>query len=56
MDVVIPVGGVGGDEGRSGLVRLALDVFRPVEPSRRGFVAPVKRAAIRLYRVSVTAG
>ena len=37
----------------TGLVRVALDAFRPVDPARRGLVAPVKRAALRLDQFRV---
>jgi hypothetical protein len=37
----------------SGMLRVALDVSRPVDPARRGLTAPVKRAAIRLLGVAV---
>ena len=34
-----------------GVLRVALDVVRPVDPARRGVVAPVKRAAIVLQGI-----
>ncbi len=37
----------------SGVLRLALDVVRPVDPARRGMTAPVKRAAIVLTSVGL---
>ena len=37
----------------SGMLRLALDVVRPVDPARRGIAAPVRRAAIQLSGVSL---
>ncbi len=37
----------------SGMLRLAFDVVRPVDPARRGIVAPVQRAAIQLSSVSL---
>ena len=37
----------------SGLVRVALDAIRPVDPARRGLVAPVRRAALRLQTLTV---
>jgi len=36
-----------------GILRVSLDVFRPVDPARRGIKAPVKRAAIQLSGVSL---
>ena len=32
----------------TGILRISLDVVRPVDPARRGLVAPVKRAAVQL--------
>ena len=37
----------------SGMLRVAFDVVRPVDPARRGIVAPVQRAAIQLSSVSL---
>jgi hypothetical protein len=37
----------------SGMLRVALNVIRPVDPARRGMAAPVKRAAILLNGVSL---
>lgn len=38
-----------------GTLRLALDFFRPVDPERRGVVAPVNRAAVRLLSLDLAA-
>ena len=38
----------------SGMLRLAFDMTRPVDPSRRGLAAPVQRAAIVLHALTVT--
>jgi hypothetical protein len=37
----------------SGMLRVALNVFRPVDPSRRGIAAPVQRAAVLLNALSL---
>jgi hypothetical protein len=37
----------------SGILRVALNVLRPVDPARRGMAAPVKRAAILLNGISL---
>ena len=41
-DIAIPL------PASTGIIRVVLDVNRPVDPVRRGLVAPVKRAALRL--------
>ena len=35
------------------VARVALDLFRPVDPARRGMAAPVRRAGLRLHAVSL---
>ena len=37
----------------TGIVRLAFDVFRPVDPQRRNLQAPVERASLRLYALDL---
>ncbi len=37
----------------TGIVRLAFDAFRPVDPRRRGLAAPVQRASVQLRSIDV---
>jgi hypothetical protein len=37
----------------TGILRVAFDIFRPVDPARRRIAAPVNRAGLRLYTVDL---
>lgn len=50
VDIPVPA-----DAIRDGMVRVAFDTVRPIDPARRSIAAPVKRAAMRLLGVSVIA-
>jgi len=50
MELHVPAGAVPG-----GLLRVVLDVNRPVDPAARGITAPVRRAAMRLLSIEVRA-
>jgi hypothetical protein len=36
-----------------GIVRIAIDIFHPVDPTKRGLAAPVGRAGVRLRSITV---
>jgi hypothetical protein len=50
VDFVVPAAAVA-----NGVLRLAFDTIRPVDPAKRGMTAPVQRAAIRLFSLQITA-
>jgi hypothetical protein len=39
----------------NGILRVAFDIFRPVDPTRRGLVLPVNRAGIRIEKIELSA-
>jgi len=51
-DISLPVAG---SDLSNGILRVAIDIFRPVDPKRRGLVLPVNRAGIRIERVELSA-